>query len=490
MANERKRITYQTADGVLVSGDYVMVDSETEGTRKFDLGSTLTDLKSDLGDLSELETEDKSSLVNAINEARGTGGSGGDGLTQTEKNLVLALFSKAAYTEDDASETYDELAQLWGGYSITWSGSGYSKSNAETSVSSGASFTSTVTADTGFTLTDVTVTMGGTTVQGAWSNGRVTIPSVTGNVVITVTTSQVTVTSISAVYTQSGTVYDTTALDDLKTDLVVTATFVDSSTGVINANDYTLSGTLATGTSTITVAYGGKTTTFNVTVSAAPGTGWVSGVPYDMTDGLTENMYLNNGVETAYNGWSISPYLQCSGAFFMTDKRFTYNAEYDENGNYVNKQTFDANILYNLDDRGVSSFRVSAATSDVTTATITPYRLDSLGETTVYDTSKYYVPTTWNNGAYINVNNGNIVSNGGYKYSDYMNCYNATTITDNLYGLIRGYCFYDGDKNFISGIEIGSADSTTHKETTIPSSARFFRCFSTNDKNGLCFKLS
>lgn len=74
--------------------------------------------------------------------------------------------------------------------------------------------------------------------------------------------------SISAVYTQSGTVYDTDTLDDLKSDLVVTALYDDQSTETVTT--YTLSGTLTVGTSTITVAYGGKTTTFNVTVTQAP----------------------------------------------------------------------------------------------------------------------------------------------------------------------------------------------------------------------------
>jgi hypothetical protein len=72
--------------------------------------------------------------------------------------------------------------------------------------------------------------------------------------------------SISAVYTQSGTVYDTDSLDNLKSDLVVTALYVDTTTATIT--NYTLSGTLTVGTSTITVSYGGKTTTFDVTVSA------------------------------------------------------------------------------------------------------------------------------------------------------------------------------------------------------------------------------
>ena len=76
-----------------------------------------------------------------------------------------------------------------------------------------------------------------------------------------------TLVSISAVYTQSGTVYDTDSLDSLKTDLVVTATYDDSSSETVSA--YTLSGTLSAGTSTITVSYGGKTTTFTVTVTAS-----------------------------------------------------------------------------------------------------------------------------------------------------------------------------------------------------------------------------
>ena len=75
-----------------------------------------------------------------------------------------------------------------------------------------------------------------------------------------------TLVSISAVYTQSGTVYDTDSLDSLKSDLVVTAHYDDNTTATVTS--YTLSGTLTTGTSTIAVSYSGKTTTFTVTVTA------------------------------------------------------------------------------------------------------------------------------------------------------------------------------------------------------------------------------
>lgn len=72
---------------------------------------------------------------------------------------------------------------------------------------------------------------------------------------------------ITAVYTQSGTVWSTDTLDSLKNDLVVTA-YYDNSTSEVITN-YTLSGTLSEGTRTITVSYGNKTATFNVVVTRA-----------------------------------------------------------------------------------------------------------------------------------------------------------------------------------------------------------------------------
>lgn len=73
--------------------------------------------------------------------------------------------------------------------------------------------------------------------------------------------------SISAVYTQSGTVYTSDTLNSLKTDLVVTANYSDGTSETLASTDYTLSGSLTAGTSTITASYGGKSDTFTVTVT-------------------------------------------------------------------------------------------------------------------------------------------------------------------------------------------------------------------------------
>lgn len=64
----------QTGDVVLDAGDIAYSDSETYSSGS--VGAEVSDLKSDLGDLSDLETTDKSSIVAAINEAAQSGGGG------------------------------------------------------------------------------------------------------------------------------------------------------------------------------------------------------------------------------------------------------------------------------------------------------------------------------------------------------------------------------------------------------------------------------
>ena len=143
-----------------------------------------------------------------------------------------------------------------------------------------------------------------------------------------------TLTSISAVYTQSGTVYATDTLDSLKSDLVVTATYSDSSTETIPSTDYTLSGTLAEGTSTITVTYEGLTTTFNVTVIAVK-------YSYVYTDGDLDKLNASIGWDTTH-GWFIGTYgntVNTRRCFVIGEgeRSFRYttnNTSYDETSNY------------------------------------------------------------------------------------------------------------------------------------------------------------
>lgn len=207
-----------------------------------------------------------------------------------------------------------------GVYAVTNNLTGCSNSNTAASVTDGGSYSGTITASSGYTLTGATVsiTMGGTDITGiAYSNGTISIASVSGALVITVTAVAVTLSSISAVYTQSGTVYTDDTLDSLKADLVVTAVYSDSSTQTVPAADYTLSGTLTSGTSTITVSYGGKTTTFSVTVTA-PLYSIPDFVEQSVTSGGTYRVSKTNGIYTVSGNAAGVLYIDPNGAVSST----------------------------------------------------------------------------------------------------------------------------------------------------------------------------
>ena len=164
--------------------------------------------------------------------------------------------------------------------------------------------------------------------------------------------------SISAVYTQSGTVYETDSLDDLKADLVVTAHYSDSTTAVLADSAYVLSGTLVEGTSTITVTYGGKTTTFNVTVSGLLPTGYRQ-VSYIEKPTTNPFHYLNTEVVPTGQGD-----LELELGFMATTAQTT-------NGYFIvlTSNAGESSIAAGI---GITNSGVDIAAFDGTAASITP----------------------------------------------------------------------------------------------------------------------
>ena len=165
--------------------------------------------------------------------------------------------------------------------------------------------------------------------------------------------------SISAVYTQSGTVYDTDALNSLKSDLVVTALMSDQTTQTIT--DYTLSGTLTAGTSTITVSYGGKTTTFTVTVTHFE-------IQYlynwDFTQSLVDSVSQRSATVGSKSGVS-EPTRDSNGLTFDAATQYAYLGSIDPAG-----KTFEIDVS-NLDFKGSTSYHVrffSNMASSISTA--------------------------------------------------------------------------------------------------------------------------
>ena len=201
-----------------------------------------------------------------------TGGTVSDDL----KQALLQLAQKVAYIDDQGQSYYDDLYDaLYPPRSLNSIDAVFNQGSAviyDTASLNSLKQYLTVTANysdgTREMLSDSAYTLSGTLTVGT-STVTASYQGKTDTFAVTVTEAPV-LDSISAVYTQSGTVYDTDTLDSLKDDLVVTAHYADSSTQTVPAADYVLSGALTVGTSTITVSYGGKTTTFSVTVSEAP----------------------------------------------------------------------------------------------------------------------------------------------------------------------------------------------------------------------------
>ncbi len=235
-----------------------------------------------------------------------------DSTTSTVTDYTLSGALTAGTTSITASYggqydtfTVDVTAEA-GTYSISNALTGCTTSNSATYIAENEAYSATITASTDYTLTGatVTITMGGTELTGVYQNGTISIPSVTGDLVITVVAQALTLSSISAVFSQGDNViYTTDSLDTLKQYLAVTATYSDSSTATVPSANYTLSGALTEGTSTITVSYSGLTTTFTVTVSEQP----------DVPTGYTQVEYVERPSGTSTTVPVLSTGLTLTG---------------------------------------------------------------------------------------------------------------------------------------------------------------------------------
>ena len=74
-------------------------------------------------------------------------------------------------------------------YTVTNTLSHCTNNNAATNVVSGQPYAALISAESGYTLGTVTVTMGGTDISSSVVDGAITIAAVTGNIVIEATAS-------------------------------------------------------------------------------------------------------------------------------------------------------------------------------------------------------------------------------------------------------------------------------------------------------------
>ena len=254
---------FQIGSGAVQKYDYESLDNIPESF--VDVDSTLTQA----GDAADAKAvgDAVSSLTSAISQ--------GSGLTENAKQAILTLAQKVAYIDGQGADYYQTLYEaLYPPVHVT-SLSVFPSSLSFSTINSVQQLTATVlpadatdvveweSSDTSVATVDET----GHVTSKAYGNCTITCSAGNREVSVGVVVAQATLQSISAVYTQSGTVYDNASLNSLTGSLVVTAAWSNSTTSVVPSSEYTLSGTLSTGTSTITVSYGGKTASFTVTVT-------------------------------------------------------------------------------------------------------------------------------------------------------------------------------------------------------------------------------
>lgn len=132
---------------------------------------------------------------------------------------------------------------------------------------------------------------------------------------------------ITAVLNEGATVKNNMTLDEIKALLTVTAVYSDDSTETLNADDYTLEGTIAAGERTFTVKYANKTKQLNVNVEAYSEIIW---------EGATKDPN-----EPDYTGYTYF------GTYQSASKSFEVTAEKAINGLKF-FGTFDSNIKWRV----------------------------------------------------------------------------------------------------------------------------------------------
>lgn len=113
----------------------------------------------------------------------------------TEQVIYADCFGSLGVSSetDNTNAGYDRTVQYGSGtgevttYTVTNNLSNATTSNGVGSVTANSQYIATITANSGYELSSVTVTMGGVNVTSSYySNGTISIPSVTGDIVITV----------------------------------------------------------------------------------------------------------------------------------------------------------------------------------------------------------------------------------------------------------------------------------------------------------------
>lgn len=390
----------------------------------------------------------------------------GDSVPTEVRRAMLALFNSAAYAETGLT---DEIAVI-----ASWAAVVTAISINQSSISISGANTSQLVATTTPAGGAVTWASSNPAVATVSNNGLVTG---VGNGTATITASCggkkatcsvtvsgfATLTGITATYTQSGTVYNTDSLDSLKSDLVVVATYSDSTTRTLSDSDYTLSGTLEVGTSTITVTYGGESATFNVVISK-PMSFFKNFSDISWTPGYIDNNgeYVSDSSNAFCDEYIDAEYP--SGFALVYNTAATNNNvtiyEFDSNDVFLGKET-GTPFTY-VSNAGTSKVKLGCASS-ITSSTVDAFlKIEKTNESSA-----------------LTIQNTNLGTNGeettatGKSCSDFISL-DAYTSPVYFISSVNGgivLCFYDENRAFMSRVAKGSGWACN----AIPSGAKYIR---------------
>ena len=301
-----------------------------------------------------------------------------------------------------------------------------------------------------------------------------------------------TLTGISATYS-GGDVTVGTVLTAL-TGIVVTATYSDGSTAEVTG--YTLSGEIVEGDNTITVSYGGLTTTFVVTgvaESTGENNGWIEGEAYkiEWNDGYGIDHSGTQGggaigAEFTHSSRSVSNFLPCRGASAINVNSIYTNYGvffYDSEQKYIaNQRVVDYSAPVPVPPAAYY-VRVQCITTNKANVSVAPVVIELMTESTVWESGKCYC-LEWESGKQININAGGEVidhpTNAKRDVSGFVLCMGAATIAI-AFNLKVMVVFYDGDKSYISN----GTTSVSANTVTVPDSAVYVRIDTCGYADGL-----
>lgn len=237
--------------------------------------------------------------------------------TDADGNTILGTAGWYAVSDGAGGITWVESAPSTGGggetttHGIVWDLVNVSSSNAVASVNDGASLTAVLTPADGYALGDVTITMGGEVITGAWNadTATVTIASVTGDVIISCAgVAQDVTESLSIPYIGwSGSNYNNTSTVDKilsgvsKDEPAPTYSYWMVETTKAGTLEITFDDTISDGFNLGVVLYGsdgsyvgGSTTSYGFVNTSNIGYGTVSGSPLiiNIPDGFNHSYIL------------------------------------------------------------------------------------------------------------------------------------------------------------------------------------------------------